>query len=147
MLLGLLPCGCMLESTPILPAPVSTSEQQLEVLQIVKPGTPRDEAIALLNEAGIHGSFGTTGAKAVYYCDVWNREDGERWHLDVALLFDESGRVINTRLGESATTTDVSGGAESNPFAEEPVPEKPVAAADDADETRSGAHRTAFRTN
>lgn len=93
--------GCMLESTPILPAPIPASEQQFSVLEIVQPGTERDEAIARLNEAGILGSFGATGAKSVFYCDVWNREDGERWHLDVAVLFDDQGRVINTRVGDS----------------------------------------------
>ncbi len=141
--LGLALSGCMLESTPILPAPVSSAEQQYEVLQIVKPGTTREEAVALLDEAGIQGSFGTTGARSVYYCDVWNREDGERWHLDVAVLFDESGRVINTRLGEATTTARAE---QPNAFEQRPVQgaarpaAEPVAAG-----SRATSRRTAFR--
>jgi hypothetical protein len=54
-----------------------------------------------LADAGIDGSFGVSDS--VFYCDVWRREDGNRWYINVALLFDESGRVYKARPAQAAT--------------------------------------------
>lgn len=96
--------GCHLATGSIEPAPVSAAEQRMQILEIVPVGTPRDEAVRRLEAAGIEGGYGATGAESTYYCDVWNRPDGERWHIDVAVLFDDDGRVWIARSGSTSVT-------------------------------------------
>jgi hypothetical protein len=91
--------GCQLATARIEPAPLSAAEQQLAILELAPVGTPRDEAVERLVGAGIEGGFGATGARSTYYCDLWRRPDGNHWHLDVALLFDDHGRVWIARSG------------------------------------------------
>lgn len=97
--------GCMLAPGSIEPSPLSAVEQQIEILDLAPVGTPRDEAIRRLETAGIEGGFGASGAKSTYYCDLWNRPDGTRWHLDVAVLFDDDGRVWIARSAAPDTHT------------------------------------------
>jgi hypothetical protein len=33
---------------------------------------------------------------------LWNRPDGQRWHIDVALLFDQSGKLYQTRAASAS---------------------------------------------
>ena len=98
----LLSAGCQLNSQQIVASPLSYRDQEAEILKIVPEGTPRQEAIEKLAAAGIQGELG--GKRTIYYCDLWEREDGQRWHLNVALLFNDSGEVYQTRPARSQTS-------------------------------------------
>ena len=93
--------GCRLGTRSITPCPLTYSDQELAILKVVPLGTTRNQAIKKLSEAGLHGTFGIS--KSVYYCDVWNRNKTERWHVNVALLFDQAGRFYKTRPAQSET--------------------------------------------
>jgi hypothetical protein len=94
--------GCASLSRQIVSCPLTYSEQEKEVLSVAPKGTRRDDALRKLAAAGIEGSFGIS--RRVYYCDLWNRPDGSRWHLNVALLFDETGRLYKTQAAECDVT-------------------------------------------
>jgi hypothetical protein len=94
--------GCASLSTQITPCPLTYSEQTKEVLNLVPKGTRRDDALRKLAAAGIEGSFGIS--RRVYYCELWNRPDGSRWLLNVALLFDETGKVYKTQAADCDVT-------------------------------------------
>lgn len=85
----------MFEQQPIRDA-ISFQEQSNAIQRIVPKGTPRDDAEKKLREAGIVGSFATKH-RSVYHCELWNRPDGERWHLYVTLLFDDQKRLYAIR--------------------------------------------------
>lgn len=94
--------GCAGLSTQIVPCPLTYSEQSKEVLNVVPKGTRCDDALRKLAAAGIDGSFGIS--RRVYYCELWKRPDGSRWHLNVALLFDETGRLYKTQAADCDVT-------------------------------------------
>ena len=71
------------------------------MLEIVPRGTSRAEAERRLRTAGIEFSPGQRNS--IYYLGLWNRADGKRWHINVALLFDKEGRLYQTRTSDSAT--------------------------------------------
>jgi len=109
--------GCASISSQIVPCPLTYTEQTKEVLNVVPKGTRREEALRMLAKAGIEGSFGIS--RRVYYCELWNRPDGSRWHLNVALLFDEAGKVYKTQAADSEVTASSEkslppGGTQSN---------------------------------
>ena len=97
----LTPAGCQLGRGRIVDSPLSFDEQSDAILKIVPPGTPRAEAIHKLEQAGIEGT--SLAHRSIFYCDVWNRKDGTRWQLNVALLFDEHGQLYKTRRSEADT--------------------------------------------
>jgi len=84
--------------------PLNSEDQQVEVLKIAPLGTPREEAHRKLAKAGFELSPGVS--KSVSYCTVWNHGRDERWAMDVALLFDESGNLYQTRRAQSETAYD-----------------------------------------
>ncbi|GAB4135627.1 MAG: hypothetical protein Tsb009_02090 [Planctomycetaceae bacterium] len=88
--------GCGLFPNRQITSPLSYREQVGEIQKIVSVGMPRDEVIRRLNNVGIHGDFSASG-RSIYYCELWERKNGERWHLNVALLFDQDGRFYRTR--------------------------------------------------
>ena len=94
--------GCASLSTQIVPCPLTYTEQTKEVLNVVPKGTRREDALRKLAAAGIEGSFGIS--RRVYYCELWNRPDGSRWHLNVALLFDETGKLYKTQAADCDVT-------------------------------------------
>jgi hypothetical protein len=98
-LIALTLTGCVSLNRAIMPCPLTYSEQEKEILTVVPKGTRRDEALRRLVAAGVEGSFGIS--QRVYYCDLWNRKNGERWHINVALLFDDTGRLYRTQVAES----------------------------------------------
>jgi hypothetical protein len=128
-LAALVLAGCAGLSTQIVPCPLTYSEQAKEVLSVVPKGTRRDDALRKLAEAGIEGSFGSS--RRVYYCELWNRRDGSRWHLNVALLFDETGKLYRTQAGdcEIATSPDKSLPSSANQSNESGPSPKPSQAA------------------
>ncbi len=96
--------GCATTSAMIVPSPVSSDEQQAKILEIVPVGTPRDEVLDTLRREGIEVHRGASST--IYYCDLWQRPDGSRWHLDVALLFDKGGRLYRTRSASALVDAD-----------------------------------------
>lgn len=104
--------GCQLGSAgKIVASPWSSAQQEQAILELVPLGTPRDEVVERLSQAGIEGGFGVSDS--VFYCDLWKRPSGEWWHINVALLFDQSGRLYKTRPAElAAASLGASGGSE-----------------------------------
>jgi hypothetical protein len=122
--------GCASLSTQIVPCPLTYSEQIKEVLTVVPKGTRRDDALQKLSAAGIEGSFGIS--RRVYYCELWTRPDGSRWHMNVALLFDETGKLYKTQTADCDVTSSpdkslaAPGGQSNEP---RPIGEQPSSAA------------------
>ncbi len=83
----------------VVPAPLVFEEQSAKLLEIAPLGTPKEQAIRELNDAGISGDFASS--PSIYYCDLWQREDGTMWHLNVALLFNEDGTLYKTRPAQA----------------------------------------------
>ena len=83
----------------VVPAPMVYEEQSKELLKIAPLGTPKDQAIQQLEAAGVSGEFASS--PSIYYCDLWKRENGNRWHLNVALLFNEAGELYKTRPAQA----------------------------------------------
>jgi hypothetical protein len=102
VLVVLVVAGCASISTQIIPCPLTYSEQIKEVLNVVPKGTRREDALRKLAAAGIEGSFGIS--RRVFYCELWNRADGSRWHLNVALLFDDTGKLYKTQAADCEVT-------------------------------------------
>jgi hypothetical protein len=97
-LIALSVTGCVSLNRSIMPCPLTYSEQEKEILGVVPKGTRREEALRRLAAAGVEGNFGIS--RRVYYCDLWTRKNGERWHINVALLFDDSGKLYRTQVAE-----------------------------------------------
>jgi hypothetical protein len=116
--------GCAMTTHQILPCPMTYSEQEKAILAIAPMGTDRETVLKKLTEAGIEGSSATS--QHVYYCDIWDRPNKERWHMDVALMFDQSGKLYKTQFGQADTAVLPKDAA--RPIAETP----PTASADQA---------------
>lgn len=101
LVLAALICGCTFSRRSIVPSPLSYKEQERAILERVPLGTSRDDALAQLDEAGIEGTFGVS--QTTYYCDLWERDGGRKWQLDVALLFDDAGRLYGVRPAAAKT--------------------------------------------
>ena len=93
--------GCASPGATLVECPLSGDQQQQAVLEIVPRGTSRAEAERKLRAAGIEYSPGQKNS--IYYLGLWNRPDGKRWHINVALLFDQDGKLYETRPADSVT--------------------------------------------
>lgn len=88
--------GCQTTPLPgMVSCPLPVTEQVASILEVVPLGTSREDATKLLRAAGVQGTFNDT--RTIFYCDLWDRGEGPRWHINVALLFDEDGQLIGTR--------------------------------------------------
>jgi hypothetical protein len=76
-------------------------QQQQALQEIVPIGSSRDEAKERLTKAGIE--FTTAPGESMYYCSIWQRPDGTRWHLNVAMLFDGENRMYRMREADTVT--------------------------------------------
>jgi len=95
---ALLATGCQINHAPgLIECPIPPAEQAAQLVEVVPLGTARENVLPKLKDAGIQGDFGEN--ESIFYCDVWTRPNGERWHINVALLFDERGRLYQTRPG------------------------------------------------
>jgi len=94
-------CGCQMAGFGYRPSPLNYAQQQQEIEKIAPLGTPRAEVERKLSEAGIAVSPGNS--KRIAYCDLWDRAEGGRWMMNVALLFDESGKLVEMRPAQSET--------------------------------------------
>jgi hypothetical protein len=99
--LAAIAAGCTTSGKSLVECPLSGAEQQQAVLEIVPRGTSRADAERRLRDAGIEYTAGQKNS--IYYLGLWNRADGKRWHIKVALLFDKDGRLYQTRTADSAT--------------------------------------------
>ncbi len=98
--------GCRLTPSPgLMACPLPASEQVQRVLKVTPLGTPRDQVLKELEAAGVAGTFGEN--QSIYYCDIWEQEDGSRWHINVALLFDDDGLLYATRPDRAGKATAV----------------------------------------
>lgn len=102
--------GCSSPPTHLMESPLSVERQQQAVLEVVPIGTPRAEAERRLKAAGIE--YTASRSQSMYYLSLWNRQDGERWHINVALLFDADGKLYSSRPAD-ATVDRVSAAAVS----------------------------------
>jgi len=93
--------GCQMAGTGFRPSPLDSVQQRQEIEKIVPLGTSRTEVEKRLREAGIEITPGSSSRLA--YCDIWNRKGGDRWVLNVALLFDEEGKLYETRPAQAET--------------------------------------------
>jgi len=109
--------GCSTTGKPLIESPLPVSQQQQAVLDVVPRGTSRGEAEKRLRAAGIEFTPGGNGS--IYYLTLWNRPDGTRWHISVALLFDSAGKLYESRPADSATglvSTTPTGSGERPPL-------------------------------
>lgn len=120
--------GCVSLNRSIMPCPLSYSEQEKEILTIVPKGTRREEVLRRLAAAGLEGSFGSS--RRVYYCDLWNRKNGDRWHVNVALLFDDAGRLYRTQVAETDITRESESKTGNGPAQSETSTKSAAAGAD-----------------
>lgn len=116
--------GCQMTPAPgLITCPFPVAEQTAKILEIAPLGTPRDEAIKRLDQAGVVGNFSTGDRKSTYYCDVWQQGKDERWHINVVLLFDEDGILYGTRPQLASTAgqrepSSTAAAATTDPFAD-----------------------------
>lgn len=87
--------GCTSTTANLVESPLSVDQQQRAILEIVPPGSTRDEVEQRLKSAGIEYTPGTS--RSIYYLSLWKRPDGQRWHINVALLFDGEGKLYSSR--------------------------------------------------
>jgi hypothetical protein len=123
--------GCATMPRTIVPCPLTYSEQEKVLLTAIPKGLKRDEVLRRLGAAGIEGRFGIS--QRVYYCDLWNRPNGDRWHMNVAMLFDDTGKFYKTQVAEcdiGVMPTDTDHGTAANTNAQnKPQPTQAEAAA------------------
>jgi len=91
--------GCHLGQRGVIDSPWPVSRQQAELLKVVPLGTPRDQAEQFLQGAGIE--YVRAPRNTVIHCTLWNRPNGERWHINVALLFDRNQELYAVRESDA----------------------------------------------
>ncbi|MFQ5733766.1 MAG: hypothetical protein ACE5KM_17650, partial [Planctomycetaceae bacterium] len=96
--------GCKLFGRDELVGPISYSRQTAEIRKIVAIGDPQQDVVKALEQAGIEGEY-TRYGNSVYYCQIWDRPDGERWQMSVSLQF-QNGVLSAIALYDSAWTAD-----------------------------------------
>ena len=88
--------GCQMTPSPgLISCPLPAVEQTTRLLEIAPMGTARDEVMKRLKDAGVRGNYGQN--ESIFYCDVWERSETERWHINVVLMFDNEGKLYRTR--------------------------------------------------
>lgn len=99
--LAALVAGCAAPRASLVDCPLSAEQQQQVILEVVPKGSLRSDAERRLKAAGIEYTAGQKNS--IYYLSLWNRPDGKRWHINVALLFDSQGKLYQTRVADSVT--------------------------------------------
>ncbi len=148
---GLQLAGCAGNGRQIVASPLSISDQQQEIARIVPLGTNYETARTKLAAAGIECSTSEV-SKSGLWCVLWNRPDGQRWMLDVKLLFDAKGRFYQMQQGQSETgqvSTHMPGPTDHSSGETAPAKSSPGARAVQSavsDDERPGARGTGNRT-
>jgi len=114
--------GCGLFSRSGIRGPMSYRDQEAAITKIAPYGTERQAAISKLQQAGIVGEFSQVG-NSIFYCQLWERSNGERWHMSVALLFDARGKLYAINPSDSAVVPDDQPPRRGDPS----LPEEPTA--------------------
>jgi hypothetical protein len=104
--------GCRLGTDKVTQNSDGYDAQVSALLKVAPVGTERSEAVRRLEQAGVEGAFGIS--QSIYYCNCWRRESGERLRLDVALLFDQEGRLYATRQGDTEVTIEKGSGTHAS---------------------------------
>ena len=89
--------GCVGPST--VRCPIPDADLTKKILAIAPVGTPREEAIRKLREAGVEGAFGSDKSgfgKDYFCCQTWRRPHGEAWRISLLLHFDKEGKLVET---------------------------------------------------
>mgnify|MGYP006908295313 FL=1 len=97
-------CHLPIGKPSIIASPLSQAAQEAAILDVAPLGTPREKAVAALETAGITGNYGTRDS--IYYCDLWQRPEVVTWQMNLAVLFDEEGRVYKTRTANAQTAVE-----------------------------------------
>lgn len=94
--------GCTTPQSGKLQPPASFTDQKQAILDLVPIGTSRTEALDRLKKAGVEGNLSRVSER-IFYCDLWRRESGDVWPLNVAVLFNQQNEVyrIQSTLGET----------------------------------------------
>ena len=94
--------GCRsLEPAGAVDCPLPLAEQERVVREANGDAASRDDVARRLAAAGLDGRFGA--AESIYYLDAWDRPDGGRWLMGVAVLFDADGRFYAVRPADTET--------------------------------------------
>jgi len=91
--------GCVGPQIQAVRCPLDDKELNKKILEVAPVGTPRDEAVKRLNDAGISGAFGSEHSgfgKDYYCCQKWHRPSGETWRISLLVHFDKSGKLSET---------------------------------------------------
>lgn len=140
-LLTIAACGCQMAGLGYRPSPLSAAQQRQEIEKIAPPGTPREEVERRLKAAGIEISAGSSPHLA--YCDLWNRSGGGRWMMNIALMFDESGKLIGTRPAQAETGVYSESEADSTIIADARERDRSGSPMRDSTVVQAGAEQTA----
>lgn len=96
---GILVAGCATSTGHVVECPLSSAQQQQAIQEIIPLGTPWEQAAERLTKEGIE--FTTAAGDSMYYCSTWKRSDGMRWHLNVAMLFDQEHKLYRLREADA----------------------------------------------
>lgn len=111
--------GCQLEPLPqFMEAPLTTQQQIEELQKHLVAGMSREEVMHKLKELGIGGSYGHN--TSIYYCDVWQRDRKTLWHINIALLFNDEGKLYKIRPSYDLELTHPTARTEDPPAAPAP---------------------------
>jgi hypothetical protein len=91
--------GCVGPQIQAVRCPIDDKELNKKILEVAPVGTPRDEAVKRLTDAGIRGAFGSEHSgfgKDYYCCQAWRQPNGEVWRISLLLHFDKSGNLCET---------------------------------------------------
>ena len=92
--------GCRLFDSGKINGTMGYRQQMSEITRVAPYGTPRAKAVASLEKAGVVGEYSRAG-NTIYYCQLWNRPDGKRWHMTVALLFNAKDEFYAVNLADA----------------------------------------------
>jgi hypothetical protein len=108
-------CGCRLLGSDKITGTMGYQQQMAEITQIAPYGTLREETVARVEKAGVIGEYSRAG-KSIYYCYLWNRSDGKRWHMTVSLLFNAKGEFYAINLADADIQQEPAGPATATPL-------------------------------
>lgn len=104
LLMGLAASSCATPTGRFVECPLSATEQQQAIREIVPLGTSRVQVAERLAKAGIE--FTKAAGDSIYYCAAWQRPEGTQWHMNVALLFDREDKLYQVREANTLTLRD-----------------------------------------
>lgn len=94
--------GCASPKSGSLQTLATFTVQRQSLLDVVPIGTDKTTALDRLKAAGVEGNVSRVSEK-IFYCDLWRRENGDVWPMNVAILFDSQDKVyrVQSSVGET----------------------------------------------